>query len=214
MKGHTQASVVERVNNLLKDCHTLAVECLVNAILLFVVDDEVHCWASPALEGLVTDHQSRQLLKSLLLEPLTSKERQETIALYLSGKETGEEFPGVQEEIEEREIEFIADVAKREKRFKELVAKIYSESESICKLESPLTLKTYNYMFVVAVPTGKVFSFSTPELKPLAGTDHGRKLITTLLETNLKMLAEEADPDAKAREDAAIERAKQKEQNK
>ena len=128
-------------------------------------------------------------------------------------KETYEEFPGVKEEKEERQVDFIVDVDAREKRFKELLVKIYNGSEEICKLESPLSEKSYNYVFLVALYTGKIFSFSTPALKPLVATEHGKQMISTLLETRLKQLAEEADPEAKAREDAAIRKAKEKEQN-
>ncbi len=181
------------------------------AILLFVIDTEVHCWSSPSLEGLVTDHASRQVLKSLLLEPPSSKERQEALALYLSGKEVDDNFPGITVEEEERSVEYIEDVAAREKRFKELVAKLYTEAEAICSLKSPLTDQCYNYLLVVAVPSAKIFSFSSPALKPMIATEHGRNLIGALLETNLKSMAEEADPEAAAREAAAVERAKQKE---
>jgi hypothetical protein len=195
---------------LLRDCHELSVACGVEAILVFVIDTEVHCWSSPALEGLVTDHASRQVLKSLLLEPPSSKERQESLALYLSGKEVDDNFPGINVEEEERKVDFIGEVEVREKRFKTLVAHIYTEAEAICKLKSPLSDKCYNYLFVVAVHSGKIFPFSSPELKPLIATEHGRNLIGALLETNLKSMAEEADPEAAAREAAAIERAKQK----
>ena len=208
---HTQRDIEKRVEGLLKQSHELAVATASDAILLFVVDGEVHCWASPALEGLVMDHASRQVLKSLLLEPISQKERQETIALYLSGKETYDEFPGVQVQEEHHAVAFIENVDERERRFKELFANIYTDAEAISELKSPLSDRTYDYMFVVAVPSGKIFSFASEELKPLAMTDHGRKLISTLLETNLKLMAEEADPDAKIREEAAIQRAKQKE---
>ncbi len=57
----------------------------------------------------------------------------------------------------------------------------------------------------------KIFPFATPGLKPMIATDHGRKLITTMLETNLKLQAEEGDPDAPIREAAAIQRAKERE---
>jgi hypothetical protein len=116
-------------------------------------------------------------------------------------------------EEEEREVEFIEDVEKREKRFKELVAKIYTEAEAISEIESPLSQAHHEYLFVVAVFTGKVFSFSSPGLQPMIATEEGKKLITTLLETNLKTMAEEADPVAQAREEAAIQRALQKELN-
>ena len=205
-----QRDIERRVETLLRQCHELAGATGADAILLFVVDGEVHCWASPALEGVVTDHASRQLLKALLLEPISQKERQETIALYLSGKESYDEFPGVQEHVEDSDVTFIEDVEAREKRFKELVAHIYTESEAISKLVSPLSEQTYHYMFVVAVASGKIFSFASEELKPMVLTDHGRKLISTLLETNLKQMAEESDPDAAAKEAAAIERAKAK----
>lgn len=210
MSSHTQRDIEVRVERLLRECHELSLATGSEAVLLFVVDGEVHCWASPALEGIVRDHSLRQVLKSLLLEPITQKERQETLALYMSGKQTYDEFPGVQEEVEDRHVEFLENVAAREKRFKELVAKIYTESEEICKMQSPLTDRGYNYLFVVAVSTGKIFSFASEELKPMVATDHGRKLISTLLETNLKEMAEESDPDAKAREEAAIARAKAK----
>ena len=118
-------------------------------------------------------------------------------------------FAGIHEEVEDRPVEFIFDVEKREKRFKELVAKIYTEAEAICKLTSPLTDKPYNYLFVVSV-NAKIFSFSSPELKPLVATEHGKKLISALLETRLKELAAEGDPEREAKEAAAIERAKQK----
>ena len=206
----TLVQIEERVNASLRECHELSVATGSDAILLFVIDSEVHCWSSPALEGLVTDHASRQVLKALLLTPPSSKERQESLALYLSGKEVGDNFPGIQEEVEDREVAFIEDVETREKRFKELVAKIYTEAEAISKLVSPMTEKTYNYLFVVAVPSGKIFSFSSPELKPLIATQHGRDLISALLETNLKKMAQESDPVAHEREAAAIERAKQK----
>jgi hypothetical protein len=145
----------------------------------------------------------------LLLTPPTSKERQESLALYLSGKEVGDEFPGIQVEEEERPVEFILDVEKREKRFKELVAEIYTESEEICKLTSPLTDKCYNYLFVVSV-NAKIFSFSSPELKPMIATEHGKRLISALLETRLKELAAEGDPEREAKDAAAVERAKQR----
>jgi hypothetical protein len=206
---HTLVSIEQRVNALLRDCHELSLATCCEAILLFVIDTEVHCWSSPALEGLVTDHSSRQVLKSLLLTPPSSKERQESLALYLSGKEVGDNFPGIQVEEEVREVEFLEDVEAREKRFKELVAKIYTEAEAICKLTSPLTDKPYNYLFVVSV-NAKIFSFSSPELKPLIATEHGKKLISALLETRLKQLAEENDPEREAKEAAAIERAKQR----
>lgn len=158
------------------------------------------------------DHQSRKLLNSLLLDPPTSKERQEAIALYLSGKETADVFPGFKVEEEDRQVDFIQNVDQREKRFKELVAGIYAGAEDLAKLDSPLSGKNYEYFFVVAVVTGKIFTFSTPALKPIVGSEHGRKLISTLLETTLKQLAEEGDPEAARRELAAIERAKAKEQ--
>lgn len=210
MSSHTQLSVVSRVNALLRECHELSVSTGCDAILLFVVDSEVHCWASPALEPLVTDHASRMVLKSLLLEPLTSKERQETLSLYLSGKMAGSEheFQGVNVvEEEERDVAFIVDVDAREKRFKQLLAHLYSESEAVCRLVSPLTDKTYEYLLVVAVPSAKIFTFATDGLKPVVATDEGKKLISTLLETNLKLLAEQGDPDAAAREEAAVKRA-------
>ncbi len=210
MSGHTQHNVVTRVNALLRECHELSVSTGCDAILLFVVDSEVHCWASPALEPLVTDHASRMVLKSLLLEPLSTKERQETLSLYLSGKMAGEEheFQGVKvAEEEDRDVAFIADVDAREKRFKELLAHMYGEAEAVCRLESPLTGKTYEYLLVVAVPSAKIFTFATEGLKPIVSTDQGKKLISTLLETNLKLLAEQGDPDAAAREEAAVKRA-------
>lgn len=49
----TQVDIVGRVNQLLRDCHELAVSTGSFSVLLFVIDDEVHCWASPELEGLV-----------------------------------------------------------------------------------------------------------------------------------------------------------------
>lgn len=225
---HTQRQVLNRVNALLRDSHELAVCCRCDAVLLFVVDDEVHCWATPPLEGLVQEHGPRQVIKSLLLDPIPQKERQETLALYLGGKMTGEEhnFPGVQtEEGEERDLQFLVDVEAREKRFKvtarvlcvllltpaqELVARIYTEAESVCALVSPISERNYEYLFVVAVPTGRIFTFASTGLKPLVATEAGKGLITTMLETNLKLLAEEGDPDAPAREEAAIARAKAK----
>jgi hypothetical protein len=210
---HTQIDVITRVNVLLRECHELAVTCGCDAVLLFVIDDEVHCWASPALEGLVTDHAPRQVIKSLLLEPLSNKDRQETLALYLSGKMSGDEhnFPGVQHEDEEtRDVSFIEDVDAREKHFKKLLAHIHTESEAIGRLESPINERTYEYLLVVAVPTGKIFAFATPGLKPLVGTDEGKKLISTLLETNLKLMAEEGDPNAALREKEAVKRAQEK----
>lgn len=215
---HTQAHVVGRVNGLLRECHGLAVSCGCDAVLLFVVDDEVHCWASPALEGLVTEHAPRQVIKSLLLAPVPSKERQETLALYLSGKLSGEEheFPGVVQENDEvdSDLSLLEDVEQRERHFKQTVAHIYAEAEGICKLVSPINEKTYEYLFVVAVPTGKIFPFATPGLRPLVATPEGQKLISTLLETNLKLLAEEGDPDAPRRQEAAVQRALQKMQEK
>ncbi len=47
-------------------------------------------------------------------------------------------------------------VDERERRFKALVSRIFSEAEELCKLVSPINDKTYDYLFVVAVPTGKV----------------------------------------------------------
>lgn len=47
----------------------------------------------------------------------------------------------------------------------------------------------------------------------MVATDHGKHLISALLETRLKELAAEGDPEREAKEAAAIERAKQKMMN-
>lgn len=131
----------------------------------------------------------------------------------MSGEQN--EFPGVQVEEEQSSgatLDYIVDVDEREKFFKARLAHLYTESEAICKLISPITETNYEYLLVVAVPSGKIFPFATPGLKPMVATDHGKKLISTLLETNLKRHAEEGDPEREAKDAAALARAKEKEQ--
>ena len=172
---------------------------------MFVIDKKVRCWASPALENYVTDPEIKVMLHTLLLPPLTEAQKQEQLAFYMSGKyeeerDKQEEDSG-EEQVSDEELKqtpsYIEDRSERMDCFKALFTMLLTDVQKFAFYKMEPNYTQNEAMVIVVPPSGSILTRATKKLEPLVNTEEGKKMISIVLETNLKVLAKGLDPQIK-----------------
>jgi len=158
---------------LLKKVYILAVLTGSEALLLLAFKSgDVKSFATPKLDPLLKETQGRSLIGTLLSKDEPEKDKNATPAPALEDT--------IKWEDEDADAaEYIEDDQLREKEFK----KRFTEVLNKCKVIS-VTADAVNgaqVLLLVATPSGKILSYTTPKLQPFIGTAPGQKLIAALM---------------------------------
>lgn len=157
-------------------------------VLLAFKSGDVKSYATPKLEPLLTETQGRSLIGTLLTKENKGQEASTT------NKEPTP-LPDFQWDDEDAEAaEYVEDDQTREKEFKtrftQVLNKVFSlPSPGFCWLRNQCKILSVTanpesgaeVLLLVATPSGKILSYTTPKLQPFTNTGPGQKLITALM---------------------------------
>ncbi|ELR17373.1 uncharacterized protein ACA1_061110 [Acanthamoeba castellanii str. Neff] len=184
----------DQADRLLKKSYLLGALTGCEVALLFSFKGQVKSYASPQLEPLITEKQAKDLFTNLLYgqkQPAAAATGDQAAAPSADSQLLKESpngpaptvgAPLVVDDVTEEELdaaEYLEDDSEREKAFKSRYVQLHNDCVRVSVVAHPA--EGADVFLLVATPSNKIFSFTTPKLTPMIKTPIGQNMIKTFL---------------------------------